>query len=39
MKELNLKTTLRADLKTMGLNRDVLKMIRSNTDGGEIEVL
>ncbi len=30
LEELNLKDTLRADLKIMGLHRDVLKMIRAN---------
>lgn len=34
--ELNLKSAIRADLKIIGLNRDVLKMIRCNTDGDEI---
>lgn len=30
LEALNLKDTLRADLKIMGLHRDVLKMIRAN---------
>lgn len=30
LKQLNLKETIRADLKDMGLHRDVLKLLRSN---------
>ena len=37
--EHNLKLEIRADLKIIGLNRDVLRMIRCNTDGDEIQVL
>ena len=39
MELINLKEEIRADLKIIGLNRDVLKMIRCNCDGGEVEVL
>jgi hypothetical protein len=37
--KLRLKDKLKADLKEMGLNRDVLKMIRSNHDGTEADSL
>ena len=34
--EHNLKPVIRADLKIIGLHRDVLRMIRCNIDGDEI---
>jgi hypothetical protein len=39
LEKLNLKTKIRADLKEMGLHRDVLKMIRCNHDGTEIDTI